>query len=229
MIMSMVDTAVITIALNALTDEEVVDRVRAGETELFEVLMRRYNQRIYRVARSILSNGGEAEDVMQDAYVRAYVHLGQFQGRAKFSTWLTKIAVHESLARLHNRRKFVEIDAARQGMGESMTVDSRTPSPEQEMLTGTLKVVLEAAVERLPDGYRSVFMMREVEGMSTADTAECLDISEEAVKVRLHRAKVMLRKEIYERTGAATASAFEFGQARCDRVVSAVLDRIRLL
>jgi RNA polymerase sigma-70 factor (ECF subfamily) len=209
-----------------MTDEEVVERVKAGETALFEVIMRRYNQRLYRVTRSILGNDGEAEDVTQDAYVRSYMHLDQFDGRAKFSTWLTKIGVHEALARLRHRRRLVEIDAASESMEDRMKLESRAPSPEQEVLTHTMKIVLEAAIDRLPETYRSVFMLREVEGMSTAETAECLDLSEESVKVRLHRARSMMRKDIYAQTGAATVAAFQFMGARCDRMVSAVLERI---
>ena len=225
--MTTVRTAAITTAASAMTDEEVIGRVRSGDTALFEVIMRRYNRRLYRVTRSILGNDGEAEDVTQDAYVRSYIHLEQFDGRARFSTWLTKIAVHEALARLRKRQRLVEIDAASEAMESRMNLESRVPSPEQEVLTHTMKLVLEGAVDRLPETYRSVFMLREVEGMSTAETAECLDVSEEAVKVRLHRARAQLRKHIYEQTGAATAEAFQFLGARCDRLVSAVLERIR--
>lgn len=224
--MGTVSKAAAIIAAGPITDEEVVGRVRAGETELFEVLMRRHNQRLYRAARSILGNEGEAEDVMQDAYVRSYLHLDQFDGRAKFSTWLTRIAVHEALARLRKRRRIVDIDAVSGSLGDSMKFVSKSASPEQEVLTNTLKMVLESAVDRLSETYRPVFMLREVEGLSTAETAECLDLSEESVKVRLHRARALLRKEIYAQTGAATAAAFQFGQSRCDRVVSAVLDKI---
>ena len=224
--MTMISTGTITTAASAMTDEEVVERVRVGETALFEVLMRRYNQRLYRTVRSILGNNEEAEDVTQDAYVRSYMHLDQFDGRAKFSTWLTKIAVHEALARLRKRQKFVEIDDASGPTEEGMSLKSKEPSPEQEVLTHTLKVVLEAAIDRLPQAYRSVFMLREVEQLDTAETALCLDISEGAVKVRLHRARVLLRKEIYSQTGAATAAAFHFDGARCDRIVSAVFERI---
>jgi RNA polymerase sigma-70 factor (ECF subfamily) len=225
----MVSTAMITMMASAMTDEEVVERVRGGETALFEVLMRRYNQRLYRTARSILGDNAEAEDVTQDAYVRSYMHLDQFDGRAKFSTWLTKIAVHEALARVRKRQRLVEIDAAQGSTEEAMNLESKSPSPEQEVLTQTWKVVLEAAIDRLPQAYRSVFMLREVEQMDTAETAVCLDISEAAVKVRLHRARVLLRKEIYAQTGAATAEAFHFDGARCDRIVSAVFERIRSL
>jgi RNA polymerase sigma-70 factor, ECF subfamily len=224
---TMVSTLAISIAASAMSDEEVVKRVRAGETPLFEVLMRRYNQRLYRTVRSILGEDGEAEDVTQDAYVRSYVHLDQFDGRAKFSTWLTKIAVHEALARLRKRQRLVEIDAVSESKEEGMNLESKVPSPEQHVLTQTLKIVLEAAIDRLPQAYRSVFMLRDVERMDTAETAECLDISEGAVKVRLHRARALLRKEIYAQTGAATAAAFHFAGARCDRIVSNVLERIQ--
>lgn len=223
----MVRTAAIPITACALTDEEVIERVKAGETALFEVIMRRYNQRLYRVARSIIGEDGEAEDVTQDAYVRSYMHLDQFDGRAQFSTWLTKIVVYEALARLRKRKRLVGIDAASVSMEDGMNLKSMAPSPEQEVLTHTMRIVLEAAVDRLPETYRSVFMLREVEGMSTAETAECLDLSEESVKVRLHRARSLLRKHIYSQTGAATTAAFQFMGARCDRMVSAVLNRIQ--
>ena len=227
--MTMGKTATIIAAANTMTDEEVVRRVQAGEAALFEVIMRRYNQRLYRVSRSILGNDGEAEDVTQDAYVRAYTHLDQFDGRARFATWLTKIAVYEALARLRRRQRLVAIDATSELTGESMYLESKAPSPEQEVLTHTMKIILEAAVDRLPETYRSVFMLREVEGMSTAETAECLSLSEEAVKVRLHRARALMRKHIYAETGAATSAAFQFLGTRCDRIVSSVLERINML
>jgi RNA polymerase sigma-70 factor (ECF subfamily) len=222
----MVITAAISPSESALTDEEVVRRVRAGETALFEVIMRRYNQRLFRITRSMLDNDDEAEDVTQDAYVRAYTHLDQFEGRARFSTWLAKIAVHEALARLRARERIVEIDSKSGSMEDSMNFESRTPSPEQEVLTRTTRILLEAAVDSLPATYRSVLMLRDVEGLSTAETAECLELSEISVKVRLHRARSLLRKRIYEQTGAASAGAFQFLGVRCDRMVSSVLERI---
>ena len=225
----MVSTAAIGAAAYEMTDDEVIGRVRAGETALFEVIMRRYNQRLFRVTRAILGNDGDAEDVTQDAYVRSYTHLDQFEGRAQFSTWLTKIAVHEALARLRARDRLVDIDATSGSAEDGMTLKSNEPSPEQEVLNHTIRIVLESAVDGLPETYRSVFMLREVEGMSTAETAECLDLSEESVKVRLHRARALLRKRIYAETGAATAMAFQFLGARCDRMVSTVLERIRSL
>jgi len=216
-------------AASVMTDQEIVERVKAGETALFEAIMRRYNQRLFRVARSILGNDGEAEDVTQDAYVRAYMHLDQFEGRAQFSTWLTKIAVHEALARLRARRRLVEIDATSGSAEDAMNLESRAPSPEQEVLTNTIRMVLETAVDTLPETYRSVFMLREVEGMSTSETADCLDLSDDAVKVRLHRARSLLRKHIFAQTGAATSVAFQFLGARCDRMVATVMERIQSL
>lgn len=208
-------------AAQALSDEEVVTRVRDGDKALFEVLMRRYNQRLFRVTRSILTDDAEAEDVMQDAYVRAYIHLDQFEGRARFSTWLTRIAVHEAIARSQKRQRLVAVEAE-----DTMEFKSKTPSPEEEMNTRTIRSLLEAAINKLPPSYRVVFVMRDVEGMSTSEAAELLDASEESVRIRLHRARAMLRKQLHAQTGASTSAAFEFAGARCDRIVSAVLERI---
>jgi RNA polymerase sigma-70 factor (ECF subfamily) len=210
-----------------LTDEEVVVRVLRGDLPLFEVLMRRYNRRLYRVTRSILSNDAEAEDVVQDAYVRAYSHLARFEGRATFATWLTRIAVHEALARKREHLRLVEFDSIDEHQEARMEFLSSTGrTPEQEALTRSVGVMLEAAIDTLPETYRTVFMLREIEGLNTAETAECLDLSEEAVKVRLHRSRALLRKEIYRQTGEATSTAFRFGGARCDAIVAGVLARI---
>jgi RNA polymerase sigma-70 factor (ECF subfamily) len=202
-----------------ISDDEVVARVLAGETALFEVLMRRYNQRVYRAARAILRNDLEAEDVMQDAYVRAFAHLAQFERRASFSTWLTRIAIHEALAR-----------ARRAGRQESLDAGGEPPAlhhdPERRMFDHEMKAFLEAAIGGLALDYRTVFMLREVEGMSTAETAEALGVSEDVVKTRLHRARGLLRDALYERAGAASPAAFQFEAPRCDRVVASVLRRI---
>ncbi len=210
-----------------MPDEEVVERVRAGEVALFEILMRRYNQRLYRVARAILRNDAEAEDVMQDAYVRAYRHLDQFEHRAQFSTWLTRIAVHEALARLRRSRRFEVLDTVADGEGEAGGgFVSSARDPKRQMFDTEMKTLLETAVAALPQEYRTVFVLREVEGMSTAETAEALELSEEAVKTRLHRARAMLQTALYAHVGESTPAAFEFHLSRCDRVVAEVLKRI---
>src|SRR5262249_17132395 len=180
-----------------MPDEEVVGRVLAGEAELFEILMRRYNKRLYRVARAILGSDAEAEDVMQDAYVRAYAHLDQFANRAKFSTWLTKIAVHEALARARRARRFEAIDSRMESDGDGMIpFVSSALDPERQLFDQEMKALLEAALDSLPEESRAVFVLREVEGMSTVETAGALGISEEAVKTRLHRARAMLQGQL---------------------------------
>lgn len=162
-----------------LTDEEVIARVRAGEVSMFEILMRRNNQRVYRAARAILHDANEAEDVMQEAYLRAYEHLGEFEERARFSTWITRIAVHEALARVRRNRRFDSLESHPEE--PSMSTRPAT-SPEQQTSDVEMRSVLESAVERLPDEFRSVFVLRSVEGMSGAEAAECLGIPEETVK-----------------------------------------------
>ena len=206
-------------------DEDVVARVLAGETELYEIIMRRYNQRLYRVARSILRNDGEAEDVMQDAYVRAYEHLDQFAGRSRFSAWLTKIAVHESLARVQKRNRLQELEAMIP-QEEEIVLTSPTASPEQQASTAEMGHLLEEAILALPENYRTVIMMRDIEEMNTADTAAALELSEENVKIRLHRARILLRKELFARAGAGRAKAFPFMGAQCDRMVQRVFEAI---
>jgi RNA polymerase sigma-70 factor (ECF subfamily) len=210
-----------------LSDEDVVSRVLGGETELYEIIMRRYNQRLYRVAWSIVHNAAEAEDVIQDAYVRAYTNLCQFAGQAKFATWLTRIAVNEAQARLRRARRQVQMPVDRND--EERQFPSGEPSPEARASEDEARTLLESAIGALPPDYRSVFMLREVEGLSTAETAECLEINEDNVKVRLHRSRRMLREELSARTGVANSSAFQFLGERCDRTVRTVLARIQAL
>jgi RNA polymerase sigma-70 factor, ECF subfamily len=208
-------------------DEDIVDRIRAGETGLYEIIMRRHNQRLYRVAVSILRNDAEAEDVMQEAYVRAYTHLNQFAGEAKFSTWLTKIAAHEALARLRGRRRIDDLDLILETNIHVMAnVQKTTRDPEKQTYDEELRVVIERAINSLPDTYRSVFVLRAVEGLNVAETAACLDLSLEAVKTRFHRGRSLLRQELEQRAGITAAQAFPFYLSRCDRIVEAVFQRI---
>lgn len=213
------------------TDEQVVAGILAGRRELFEVVIRRYNQRLYRVVRGVLrADEGEIEDVMQQAYVNAFLHLDQFAGRASFSTWLTKIALYEALSRARKLGRTVSLDEAVENgvedIVERMHVD--TPDPERQALTGELREALEGAIEQLPPTYRSVFMMREVEGLSTAESAEILGVREEVVKTRLHRARGMLREELFDRVGASNSAAFTFHASRCDRIVERVFAALNL-
>lgn len=206
------------------TDQEIIDRVLGGEIALYELLVRRYNQRVYRAVRSILRDDSEAEDIMQDAHVAAFQHLAEFEGRAAFSTWLTKIAVHEALARLKKLQRFEPEDF---NLDESLIpMTKNDASPEAATSSSETRVLLEEAILTLPIHYRSVLVLRDVEEMSTLETATALELTEEAVKVRLHRARALLRKELYRRVGANSTSAFEFGAGRCDRVTEQVMSRI---
>jgi RNA polymerase sigma-70 factor (ECF subfamily) len=210
----------------SLTDEEVVNRVRAGETALYEVIMRRYNQRLYRIARAILRNDAEAEDVMQDAYVRAYTHLGQFAARSPFSSWLTRIAVNEALARRRSSKQQQEVDATEFDGEISMQSLYKSADPEQNASGAQLRDFLEQAVLDLPEQYRTVVMLRDIEELSTAETADALDLTVENVKIRLHRGHGMIRNWLFERIGAKAKEAFPFMGVRCDRVVQEVFSRI---
>lgn len=213
----------------ALSDEQVVARVLAGDAPLFELLIRRHNQRLYRVARSVLRNDTEAEDVMQEAYVQAYTHLDQFAGRASFATWLARIAFYEALARLKRRRREAVAERPMESEDVVMSADkSESPSPEHEAYRGELRALLEAAVDRLPATHRVAFVLREIEGMSTQEAAECLGIREDALKQRLHRAKALLRDRLYQSAGIASGAAFAFHRSRCDRMVQAVFERLRI-
>lgn len=211
----------------ALSDEEVVRRVLAGERPLFEILMRRYNQRLYRVARAVLRDDTEAEDVIQQAYVNAFTHLDQFAERARFSTWLTRITMYEAFARRRRRGRFVEMDAM-----HDVEIQQRPPEspalqdPERQAYAGELRQALESALEALPEMYRSVFVLREVEGLSTAEAAECLEVTADVVKTRLLRARGLLREALFEKAGLGARDLYAFPATRCDRVVAAVVSRI---
>jgi len=209
----------------SLSDEEIVASVLGGHTALFEILMRRHNERVYRAARAILKDESEAEDVMQQAYVNAYAHLRQFNGRAKFSTWLTRIAINEALARVRRVRHYECVDESTVDMESSMNRVAPA-DPERQAVAGELRAALEAAIDRLPDGAREVFVLREVEGMSTAEVAAALDVSEDVVKTRLSRGRAAIRRDLVARTGSSAPDVFRFYRPRCDRVVAQVLDRI---
>jgi RNA polymerase sigma-70 factor (ECF subfamily) len=204
-----------------LPDAEVVRRIRAGETGLYEILMRRHNQRVYRTIRAVLKDEAEVEDAMQQAYINAFRHLHQFEERAKFSTWLTRIALNEAF----HRRKSWQNDR-KDDQSVMDTISSPAADPERQAYSEELRRVLESAVDTLPDGYRAVFMLRDVEGLSTAEAAEGLGLSDEAVKTRLHRARAMIRRAVTAELGQAATQSFQFHAVRCDRVVAAVLAKI---
>jgi RNA polymerase sigma-70 factor (ECF subfamily) len=206
-------------AVARLADEEIVTRVLEGDTALFELIVRRYNQRLFRATRAILRDDDAAEDAMQEAYLRAFARLNQFAGEAKFSTWLTKIAVHEALGRLRRAKSEEEL---------SEPMDN-SHDPERTAYGRELHSAVEKAVDALPPLYRSVFVMREVEDMTVAETADCLGITQEAVKTRTHRARALLRSRLERAIGSAAPAAFSYLGFRCDRMTRRVMDRIAQL
>jgi RNA polymerase sigma-70 factor (ECF subfamily) len=209
----------------ALSDVEVVRRVQAGEQALFEVLLRRHDRRVYRTVRAILRDEDEVEDAMQQAWIQVYLHLGEFQGNSAFSTWLVRIAANEALQRLRKRGPLAPV-AITEDQEDTM---SSGQDPEQRAAAREAIELLERAVDALPPHHRLVFMLREVEGLSTADTAAALGIAEDAAKVRLHRAKAALRRSLEETVEGAAEDAFPFHAPRCNRIVERVMEAIAKL
>lgn len=204
-----------------LSDLEVIQRVLAGEKQLFELLMRRYNQRMYRTGLAVLGgNAAEVEEAMQNAWIKAFQHLNRFEGRASFSTWLTRILLNECLMALRGQHHFVDLPEANARI-EAPLREEHTPL--QDILDRELRQALESAIGKLPDTYRSVFMLREVEGMSVGETAQLLHLSETNVKVRLLRARERLRHQLQQ---YAPEQTFTYMGSRCDGMVRRVLARI---
>jgi RNA polymerase sigma-70 factor, ECF subfamily len=212
-----------------IPDEEVVRRVVAGERELFELLVRRYNQRIYRAVRAVLRNPDDTEDVMQQAYVSAYRHLHQFEGRSSFATWMTRIALREASARNKKTLSLLHVVPELGGDDTMQDFPEPGPDPEARAVATDLMQHVEAEVAALPEIYRAVLLLREVEGLSTEETAACLELSTDVVKTRLHRARAMLRDALYRRAGVGLQTIFSFGSRRCDRVVARVMEEIYTL
>ncbi len=221
----MIPLAAETPSTTTLSDTDVVRRVRAGERALFEVLLRRHDRRVYRTVRAILRDEDEVEDAMQQAWVQAYLHLAEFQGNSAFSTWLVRIAANEALMRLRKRGAFVPVAIT----GDEEDTMSPGEDPEERAAAREAIELLERAVDALPPHHRLVFMLREVEGLSTAETAAALGIAEDAAKVRLHRAKAALRRAFEDRIEGAAEEAFPFHAPRCNRIVARVMEAIARL
>jgi RNA polymerase sigma-70 factor (ECF subfamily) len=213
-------------AAAADSDEALVARVRAGDTAQFEQLMRRHNQRVFRTARAIVRDDAEAEDVAQEAWVLAFAHLHTFAGRSAFSTWLTRIVINESFARLRRQRRAgVSLD---EGAPMPAALADTASSPERDAYRRELAGLLEQAIDGLSVGPRAVFVLRMVEQLSVTETAELLGLTEEAVRTRLHRARNALRRDLLSRADAEVTTAFAFAGDRCNRITAAVMARIRV-
>ena len=200
-------------------ESTLLELVRSGDRNAFATLMRRYNQRVFRIARAILVDDAEAEDAGQEAWVLAYRHLHQFEGRSSFSSWIGRIVSREALARARRRRPVPVADVSEEVM-------DKQPDPERRTSNGEARAILERAIDSLPDSFRTVFVLRAVEEMSVAETAACLEIPEDTVKTRLHRARRLLRDDLVQQLDIAATDAFAFAGARCDRMVEKVLRRL---
>ena len=208
------------IGTETLSDEEIVERILKGEKSLYESLIRKYNLRLYRISMSIINDDKEAEDIMQIAYINAYQQLAKFQNKSSFSTWLTRILINESL--LHKKR----ITKHQQVLMKETTTNNEYhhDTPLKNLMNKELKAVLENAVSTLPEKYRTVFVMREIQEMSTNETMEVLSLGESNVKIRLNRAKEMLRNELS--SYYHSNQLFDFHLTRCDTITNYVMSRI---
>lgn len=213
-------------------EAELVRRARARDAGAVRAIIQANNRRLFRMARSILRNDAEAEDVVQETYVRAFTHLDSFRGASRLATWLTRIAMNEALGRLRQRRPTVDWTTLEPGTLEAQVIQfplsTRSEDPERTMAQRQIQTVVEHAIDELPDIFRSVFVARVVEGMSVEETAEVLDLKPETVKTRLFRARALLRDNVEKRVGPVLMEAFPFAGRRCERLTQAVLARLGL-
>jgi len=210
-------------------EAELVARARARDEAAFRTIMQSNNRRLYRLARGILRNDSEAEDVVQDTYVRAFTHLDQFRGDSSLSSWLCRIAMNEALGRLRRQRPAAEWLSRTQGAPEAEIIPfplSSADDPEKTMAQREIRTVVEHAIDELPEAFRLVLIARLVEGMSVEETAELLALRPETVKTRLHRARALLRDNVERKIGPVVMEAFPFAGRRCERLTQAVLKRI---
>jgi RNA polymerase sigma-70 factor (ECF subfamily) len=211
-------------------DTELVRRALARDETAVRAIIKAHNRRLYRLARGILRNDGEAEDVVQETYVRAFTHLKDFRGDSSLSTWLSRIAMNEALGRLRRQRPGVELSSLPQGMLEAQIIQfplmSAADDPEKSMAQREIQHAVEGAIDELPEPFRIVFITRVLEGMNVEETAEILDLKPETVKTRLHRARTMLRDNVEKKIGPVVMEAFPFAGRRCDRLTEAVLKRL---
>jgi RNA polymerase sigma-70 factor (ECF subfamily) len=215
-----------------LEDADIVRRVAARDEAAFEALMRRHNGRLFRVARSILKDDAEAEDVLQDAYLDAYRHMGEFRGASQLSTWLVRIVANHALMRLRRQKRDrivipFRADDDRAEHSEQEFVDRKAESPRDLTLRAEVRRILERRIDELPVAFRTVFVLREVEGLSVEETAEALGVPSATVRTRLFRARALLREALARDIDVAAGDVFAFAGARCDRIVAAVLARLR--
>jgi len=226
---------VVQLNLSALPDWDLAERMRGGDQRAFELVMRRHNRLLYRTARAILRDDAEAEDCVQEAYLQGFRSIAAFRGESKLSTWLTRIVVNQALGTMRKRKKqdsdisldnVLDLDGHVRGASASV---GELELPEASALREEMRRILERNIDQLPSAFRTVFMLRALEEMSAQETAECLGIPEATVRTRFFRARSLLRGSLEKDMDVALEEAFAFDGARCDRIVQAVLDRLRRL
>ncbi len=210
-----------------LSDEPLAARVATGDAAAFERLMRQHNSRLFRMARAILKDDGEAEDALQDAYLEAYRHIGTFRGDATLSTWLMRIVINQALMRVRRQKRDRVVVSFDERPGERPEPPAGpAESPTDALRRAEIRRLLEQRIDQLPVAFRTVFVMREVEDMTVDETAACLGIPAATVRTRLFRARALLRESLARDLDMASADVFAFAGARCDRIVRAVFARL---
>ena len=214
----------------SLSDQELVALARQRDEAAVRTITMRYNRRLFRIARSILRNDAEAEDVVQETYVRAFTGLDMFRGDAALGTWVTRIAMNDALGRLRRRKPTVDWETYGENRQQAEIIHFPTSAagtdPEKTMAQSQVRAVLEQAIDQLPDSFRAVFVARIIEGMSVEETADLFGLRPETVKTRLHRARALLRAELDKQLGPALTSSFPFDGRRCERMTEIVVQRI---
>jgi RNA polymerase sigma-70 factor (ECF subfamily) len=220
------------VAATEPAEAELIARVRQRDEAAIRSIMRTNNRRLYRLARGILRDDSEAEDVVQETYVRAFTHLQDFRGDSSLATWLARIAMNEALGRLRRRRPGIEWTSLPPGALEAQIIQfpnsATSADPEKSMAQREIQQVVERAIDELPDAFRSVFITRVIEGMNVEETSEILGLKPETVKTRLHRARNLLRDNVEKKIGPVVMDAFPFAGRRCERLTDAVLKRLAL-
>jgi RNA polymerase sigma-70 factor, ECF subfamily len=223
------DAATSLAALRGSDDSESVALMRSQQSSAFVAVMRRNNQRLYRLARGILKDEAEAEEALQESYLRAFTHLDGFKGDSSLATWLARIVLHEALTRLRRRRPSVAIDEVGELLPVEASLGSREePTPEQRVAGLEIRRAVEKAVDGLPTAFRAVFILRAIEQMSVEEAAAWLGIPADIVKTRFHRANRLLRLALSDQFGSLLKGAFPFLGARCDGLIASVLERLSL-
>ncbi len=212
---------------HTISESDIINRIKNGEKELYEILLRRNNQKLFRVIRSYIKSTQEIEDIMQNTYLKAYEKLSQFKSNSKFSTWLIRIGINEALARLREQAKVFNMDKREDYHQINSILEipgSSQLNPETKIINDEAKKLLEYILDSLDSKYRVIYIMKEIEGMPIKEIADCLDLSKSNVKVRLHRAKTMMKEKLNLVTNQQ--EVFEFGNSRCDMVTYNVMKKI---